>query len=160
MGRRVAHLVLASGLALAGGPALAACQPDQVELRWPGGAARFSVEIADEVSERAQGLMGREKMASSAGMLFVYDSPGQVRFWMKNTLLPLDMVFADATGLVTAVHANAVPLDETSIDGGQDVQFVLEINGGLAARLGIAPGAELRSPAVDQSRAVWTCAAG
>ena len=160
MGRRVAHLVLTSVLALAGGPALAACQPDQVDLRWPGGTARFSVEIADEVSERAQGLMNREKMASSAGMLFVYDRPEHVYFWMKDTLLPLDMVFVDGTGLVTAVHSDAVPLDESAIDGGADVQFVLEINGGLAARLGIAPGAQMRSPAVDQVPALWTCAEG
>ena len=154
MGRRNALVILAGLLA---GPAGAACQPDQVDLRWPGGAARFTVEIADAEAERARGLMGREKMAASAGMLFVYDQPAQVYFWMKNTLLPLDMVFVDATGLVTAVHANAVPLDESSIDGGPGVQFVLEINGGLAARLGIAPGAALRSASVDQSRAIWSC---
>ena len=158
MGRRVAHLALAFSLVAA--PGWAACQPDQVELRWPAGSARFSVEIADDLEERAQGLMGRKTMASSAGMLFVYEKPVQARFWMKNTLLPLDMVFADATGTVTAVHSNAIPLDETSIDGGPGVQYVLEINGGLATRMGIAPGAELRSPVMDQSRARWRCAAG
>ena len=69
-------------------------------------------------------------------MLFVYEGPRRVAFWMKNTLIPLDMIFADATGRVTRVHANAVPLDETPIDGGEGVQFVLEINGGLADAAG------------------------
>jgi uncharacterized membrane protein (UPF0127 family) len=160
MGRRVAQLALLCGLGLAGGPGWAACRDDQVELRWQGGSARFTVEVADDPGERAQGLMGREKMASSAGMLFVYERPEHVGFWMKNTLLPLDMVFVGPDGVVTAVHSNAVPLDETPIDGGPGVQFVLEINGGLAERLGIAPGAEMRSPAVDPAQAVWSCSAG
>ncbi len=96
-------------------------------------------------------------MPASAGMLFVYDQPKHAYFWMKNTLLPLDMVFADATGLVTAVHSNAVPMDETPIDGGPDVAVVLEINAGLAKRMGIAPGAVMRSAAMDQSVAAWGC---
>ncbi len=140
-----------------GGAANAACVPDTVELRGPSGAQRFSVEIADTEAERSMGLMFRDKMPASAGMLFVYEQPKHAYFWMKNTLLPLDMVFADATGLVTAVHSNAVPHDETPIDGGPDVAVVLEINGGLAARMGIAPGAVLRSAALDQSLAAWRC---
>jgi uncharacterized membrane protein (UPF0127 family) len=90
-------------------------------------------------------------------MLFVYPAPQRASFWMKNTLIPLDMIFADATGRVTRVHSNAVPGDETPIDGGEGVSFVLEINGGLARRLGIAPGAELRHPAVDPDTAAWPC---
>ena len=155
MGSGGSSLIL---LALAfGGAAHAGCAPDTVELRGPGGVQRFSVEIADSEAERSQGLMFREHMPASAGMLFVYDQPKHAYFWMKNTLLPLDMVFADASGMVTAVHSNAIPQDETPIDGGADVAFVLEINGGLAARMGIAPGAVLRAAAVDQSRAQWRC---
>jgi uncharacterized membrane protein (UPF0127 family) len=78
------------------------------------------------------------------------------QFWMKNTLIPLDMIFADAAGRVTRVHAMAVPGDETPVEGGAGVQFVLEINGGLAERLGIAPGAELRHPAIGDG-AAWPC---
>jgi len=137
--------------------AMAACAPDVVDLRGPGGQQRFTVELADDGAERAQGLMFREKMASGAGMLFVYDAPQRASFWMKNTLIPLDMIFADETGRVTRVHANAVPGDTTPVDGGNGVRFVLEINGGLAARLGIAEGAELRHPAVAQDRAAWPC---
>ena len=65
---------------------------------------------------------------------------------MRNTLIPLDMLFLSAKGVVTRVHADAVPEDETPIPGGNEVQYVLEINGGLAARLGIEPGAEARHP--------------
>ena len=100
--------------------------------------------------------MFRESMDPASGMLFVYEGPRRVAFWMKNTLIPLDMVFADATGRVTRVHSGAVPLDETPIDGGEDVQFVLEINGGMAARLGLVPGAEMRHPLIGQA-AVWPC---
>ncbi len=145
------------GAALAPMWAFAACSEGAVELRGTGGVARFSVEIADTDAERAQGLMFREHMATSAGMLFVYETPRTSAFWMKNTLIPLDMIFADETGLVTHVHANAIPQDTTAIPGGDNVRFVLEINGGLAARMGIEPGAELRHPAVSQENAAWPC---
>ncbi|MDP2739377.1 MAG: DUF192 domain-containing protein [Pseudorhodobacter sp.] len=141
-------------------PSLAAagCRPDTIELRSPAGTARFSVEVADTPAARAQGLMNRASLPRSAGMLFVYERPQHASFWMKNTLIALDMVFADAAGRVTRVQANARPLDETPIDGGPGVALVLEINGGLAARLGIAPGSELRHPALDQATAAWPCA--
>jgi len=146
------------GLALVfGDAAYAACAPDTVELRGPAGVQRFSVQIADSEAERSKGLMFVKTMPASAGMLFVYPQPKHAYFWMKNTLLPLDMVFADATGLVTVVQSDAVPMDETPIDGGPDVALVLEINGGLAKRMGIAPGAVLRSAALDQSVAAWPC---
>jgi uncharacterized membrane protein (UPF0127 family) len=137
---------------------MAQCSPDAIEVRGTGGVARFSVEIADSSEERAQGLMGRDSMPSAAGMLFVYDTPRRASFWMDQTLIPLDMIFADAAGRVTKVHPEARPLDRTSIDGGEGVQFVLEINGGMAARLGIREGATLRHPAIDQTRAAWPCA--
>ena len=137
--------------------AWAACAPDVVELRGPSGQQRFTVEVADDGAERAQGLMFRESMPSSAGMLFVYEEPQAVSFWMKNTLIPLDMIFADETGRVTRVHSNAIPGDTTPIQGGEGVRFVLEINGGLATRMGIAEGSELRHPAIAQDSAVWPC---
>jgi hypothetical protein len=149
----LAWLIAAAGIAA--GPAAAECSADAVELRWPGGSARFAVEVADDEAERGRGLMFREKMAASAGMLFIYDRPRHATFWMKNTLIPLDMIFADPSGRVTRVHENARPHDESTIDGGRGVQFVLEINGGLARRLGIAPGAELRHPAIAEP--AWPC---
>lgn len=149
---------LSVALAISGGAAWAACAPGSVELRWTGGQARFSVEVADTAATRAKGLMFRDHMAASAGMLFVYPAPQHAYFWMKNTLIPLDMVFADASGQVTVVQPDAVPGDLTPIDGGENVTYVLEINSGLAKRMGIVPGAELRAPEVDPAKARWSCA--
>lgn len=158
MGSRCARTgLIAVCLALSAGQAAAACSDTSVEVRSGNAVARFNVEIADTDDERALGLMNREKLATASGMLFVYERPRRAGFWMKNTLIPLDMIFANESGLVTRVHANAIPLDRTSIDGGDDVAFVLEINGGLAKRLGIVEGSVLRHPAVDQTRAVWAC---
>ncbi len=148
--------IVAAGLTLAV-PAFAECLPDRAELSIPDGSTGFTVEVADTNAERSQGLMFREKMADDAGMLFVYQRPQHTYFWMRNTLIPLDMIFADPQGQVTRVHANAVPGDETAIDGGRGVKYVLEINGGRAAALGIKPGSLLRHPAIDQARALWPC---
>ena len=159
MGSSGSILGLVAAVFLGAAPAAAAaCRADQVELRLPsGGTARFAVEVADEGAERAKGLMFRERLATSAGMLFVFDHPQRASFWMKNTLIPLDMIFADPSGTVTQVHAKAVPGDRTSIDGGTGVLLVLEINGGLAARMGIVPGTVMRHPSVTQSGAAWPC---
>ncbi len=158
MGNVVAACGLISGLLwLSAGAGWAACQPDVAEVRGTGSVARFSVEVAADPAERSTGLMNRESLPSSAGMLFVYEQPQRAQFWMRNTLIPLDMIFIDQTGTVTRVHENAIPLDETGIDGGMDVKFVLEINGGLAGALGIAPGSTLRHPAVAQDKAAWPC---
>jgi uncharacterized membrane protein (UPF0127 family) len=137
-------------------PALAECDAGRVDLKGDWGAARFSVEVADDPRERSQGLMNREVMPRSAGMLFVYERPQRAVFWMKNTLIPLDMIFMDSAGTVTRIHENAIPLDLTGIDGGENVQFVLEINGGLAGRLGIVEGSVLRHPAIGPD-AAWPC---
>ena len=119
--------------------------------------ARFSVEIADEPAEWRQGLMFRESMPSGAGMLFVYDEPRAPSFWMRNTLIPLDMLFIGADGTVLKIHENAIPMDETPIPGGSDVLMVLEINGGLSSQLGLKEGAEIQHPALDQGSAVFPC---
>jgi uncharacterized protein len=143
-----------------GGAARADCQSNTLEIRTPAGSlSRFHVEVADDDAERARGLMFRETMPTAAGMLFVYPRPGRVAFWMENTLIPLDMIFVDATGTVMRVHENAVPRDRTAIPGGTNIQFVLEINGGLARRMGLTEGAVVRHPAIDQSRASFPCEA-
>lgn len=152
----IARTAIGLLLALLAGPA-AACAPGVAELRGPSSAARFNVEIADTDAERAQGLMNRRHLPASSGMLFVYDRPQPVAFWMKNTLIPLDMIFLDARGVVQRVHENARPLDETAIPGGREIFAVLEINGGLARRLGIRPGTEMRHPAFAPDTAAWPC---
>ena len=157
--RRVA-LAAVLALGATGAGAEPVCSEGAVFLRTPGGTEmRFSVEIADDTAERSLGLMNREHMARSSGMLFLYPKPQRAGFWMKDTLIPLDMIFMDQTGRVTKVHNQAVPLDRSGIDGGKGVKFVLEINGGLAKTLGIVPGSALLHPAVDQGLALWPCPA-
>ncbi|NNJ66864.1 MAG: DUF192 domain-containing protein [Boseongicola sp.] len=136
--------------------AFSACSETRVDLKGDWGQARFTVEVADDPAERSQGLMNRESMARSTGMLFVYDHPQRVAFWMRNTLIPLDMIFLDDTGTVQRVHENAIPLDETAIPGGDNIQYVLEINAGLSALFGIDEGSVLRHPAIGEN-AVWGC---
>jgi uncharacterized membrane protein (UPF0127 family) len=164
MGSRLGALILTAAVLVgsvvisSGGRAAEtapACREDTLHLRGDFGLARFTVAVADDGNERAQGLMYVEKMPSSTGMLFVYPNPQQVAFWMKNTLIPLDMIFADAAGVVRNVHANAIPGDLTPIPGEGLIQYVLEINGGMAEMLGITAGTELRHPAIAE--AAWPC---
>jgi len=133
------------------------CRDDIVQLRGDWGSVRFTVEVADTADERSQGLMFREEMARGAGMLFVYEYPQRASFWMKNTILPLDMLFVDERGVVTRVHHDAVPGDLTPIPGGDKVFAVLEINAGLAAQYGIGEGSEMRNPAFAGHDPVWPC---
>ncbi|SDK13284.1 hypothetical protein SAMN04488026_10323 [Aliiruegeria lutimaris] len=149
-------LIIPLLLAICSQQALAECSLDRLDLRGPWGSARFSVELADDPGERAQGLMFRDHLPRSAGMLFVYEKAGPVSFWMKNTRIPLDMIFADQRGVVTRVHSSAIPGDLTPIDGGDGVLVVLEVNGGLAEALGISAGDELRHPALGPE-AAWSC---
>lgn len=160
MGNSAQRLValLCSVLALAfAGMAQAECRVDQVELRGPWGQARFNVEVVDTPSSRAEGLMHRESLPMSAGMLFVYEAQAPVAFWMRNTLISLDMIFVDARGVVQKVHHKAVPHDETMIRSLGPVLAVLEINGGLAKGLGIGAGSEMRFVGFDQAEAAWPC---
>ena len=103
----------------------------------------FTVEIAATEEEIRQGLMFRESLAADAGMLFDFGEVRPASMWMKNTLIPLDMIFIRADGTVRTVHANAIPHDTKSIPSGGPVQFVLEIPAGRAAEIGLKPGDRL-----------------
>jgi uncharacterized protein len=133
------------------------CAPGFADLRAGGSSYRFEVEVADDDAERARGLMHRESLGRFEGMLFVYDAPQPATFWMENTLIPLDMLFFDEAGRLARVHADAEPMSREVIFGGDEIRYVLEINGGLAETLGIAEGAEIRHPAIDGEAAVWPC---
>ena len=141
-------------VALAATAAVAECRENRVSVKGGFGSATFEVRVADDAQERAQGLMEVEAMGTLEGMLFVYEEPGPASFWMENTLIPLDMLFAGEDGTITHIHANAAPLDRTPIPGGEEVQFVLEINGGLSERLGIEVGDALRHPAIGEGAAL------
>src|SRR5258708_16674766 len=106
----------------------------------------FVIEMADTEPRREHGLMFRKQMGAYECMLFDFFREQQVAFWMKNTLIPLDMVFIAGDGTVKHVHANAVPLSTDPIPSEFPVRAVLEINGGSAKLLGIKPGDKVKHP--------------
>ena len=110
------------------------------------GAHEFKVEIAKDDETRALGLMNRMYMAPDRGMLFEFDRDEPVTFWMKNTYIPLDMIFISPAGVVTNIVANAEPLSERIIPSGPPCIAVLEVNGGVAASIGLRVGDKVRFP--------------
>ena len=132
------------------------CHETRISVKGDWGQAQFRIDVADDPAERAQGLMFVEHMATDKGMLFLYEVPQHATFWMRNTLIPLDMIFIDPEGRVQNVHADAIPKDETVIDGGHGIVAVLEINAGLADRFGIAAGDVVQHPFFG-AQAAWRC---
>lgn len=106
----------------------------------------FRIELADTGAERAQGLMQREELAPDAGMLFDFGEEQPVAMWMKNTLIPLDMLFIAASGEITAIARDTVPHSLTTIPSPGPVRAVLELNAGTTRRLGIAEGDRVDHP--------------
>ena len=101
---------------------------------------RFTVEVARTPEQQARGLMFRESLAADAGMLFPFVPPRPASFWMRNTLIPLDMIFIRPDGTIARIAANTVPMSEESVGVGVPVTAVLEIRGGRSAELGIREG--------------------
>ena len=110
------------------------------------GPHRFTVEVAETPAQMEQGLMFRRTMAPDAGMLFDYKQPTMATMWMRNTLIPLDMLFVDAQGRIVNIRQRAVPQSEDIIAAAAPVRAVIELNGGTAARLGIRPGDQVLYP--------------
>jgi len=110
------------------------------------GPHHFAVEVAKTPEQMEQGLMFRRDMAPDSGMLFEYPAPTVATMWMRNTLIPLDMLFVDAQGRIINIHERAVPLSLEVISAAAPVRAVIELNGGTASRLGIAPGDLVRHP--------------
>lgn len=105
---------------------------------------RFTVELADSDERRAYGLMHRDAMPPDHGMIFDFKADQPVAMWMRNTRLPLDMLFIARDGRIVNIRERAVPFDETSIYSEGPVRSVLELNGGTVARLGIKSGDVVR----------------
>ena len=146
LGRR---LVFAAPLALAAGAAPYLARGQGAEIKFEKSslvvvtAAReikFDIELALNEAERSRGLMFREKLGPYEGMLFDFFQDAPVSFWMKNTLIPLDMIFIAGDGTIRHVHANAVPFSTDAVPSEHPVLGVLEINGGSPRLLGIKPG--------------------
>ncbi len=100
----------------------------------------FAVEVTDSAAEKRRGLMFRDQLEPTHGMLFLYQPATEVAIWMKNTLLPLDIIFIDVNGRISRIEPDAVPLSETNLRSGGPVGAVLEINGGMARALGVSVG--------------------
>ncbi|MBX7247790.1 MAG: DUF192 domain-containing protein [Caulobacteraceae bacterium] len=111
-----------------------------------GGRHAFKVEIADDEAEREHGLMNRPSMPRDHGMLFEFQDNRERSFWMRNTYIPLDIIYIDRSGRIISIQANAVPFNETPLPSYGPATGVLEINGGLAAELGIREGDTVRHP--------------
>ena len=137
-------LPLPSGIAQDTGTSLPLSQstldtsPLYIEIE--SGRIDYSVEVADTPETTARGLMFRESLGDRAGMLFVFSPPREPSMWMKNTLIPLDMLFLDGEGEIIAIARNAVPGSLRHLSPEMPVSGVLEINGGQAATLNIRPG--------------------
>jgi uncharacterized membrane protein (UPF0127 family) len=145
-GRR---LLLGAPLALLAGAAFAQgndiqFQRSSLVIVTGGREIKFDVELALNDAERSRGLMFREKLGPYDGMLFDFHREAPVSFWMKNTLIPLDMIFIAADGTIRSIHANAVPHSVETIPSQFPVRGVLEINGGSAKLLGIKPGDKVK----------------
>ena len=109
------------------------------------GRHEFDVELALSDRQQAQGLMFRRSLPASAGMLFDYRVPTRINMWMKNTFIPLDMIFIGTDRRITNIARRTVPMSETTISSKGRVRAVLEVNSGTAARLGIKPGDKIVS---------------
>lgn len=104
----------------------------------------LNLEVVSTDGGRAQGLMYRKHMESNAGMLFLFPVEQELRFWMKNTLIPLDMIFIDSKWKVVGVVANAVPLTEEPRGVSGMSKYVIELNGGVAKILGVTAGSTVK----------------
>ncbi|WP_419912221.1 DUF192 domain-containing protein [Hoeflea sp.] len=122
---------------------------DRLQVVTEAGTFDYRVELALTNRERAVGLMHREWMAPDTGMLFRFDAVKPVAMWMRNTLIPLDMIFIRDDGTVANIHRNAEPLSERIIHSAEPVLFVLELNAGDADRMGLKPGDEILHPVIQ-----------
>ncbi len=136
------NLFFALSLFLASVPA--AHPVERLSIESARGEQVFQVEVVKEERDRNRGLMFRRHMATDHGMLFDYDPPQEISFWMKNTYIPLDIIFVGTDGRIITIAANTKPLDQTPLPSNGVIRGVLEINGGLSAKLGIKVGDRVR----------------
>jgi uncharacterized protein len=148
MGRSLLAVVAflcAVALPIVGGSSRAAeLQP--LEITTKSGVRVFAVEMASTPQEQEKGLMFRRELPEGQGMLFDFHQEQPTSFWMKNTYIPLDMIFIRGDGRILRIAENTVPLSEALVPSGGPVRAVLEVIGGTAKKLGIAPGDRVAHP--------------
>src|SRR4030095_4102862 len=143
----IQRLILACALILVSAATFAAALPrDEVMVETSSSQYRFEVEVADDSAERSEGLMYRTDLADNAGMLFMYQETRPVDFWMKNTLLSLDIVFVREDGTIAHIAENTTPMSEALIPSRAPVRAVLEVKAGTMRQLGVTAGDRLRNP--------------
>ncbi|HEY2228013.1 MAG TPA: DUF192 domain-containing protein [Xanthobacteraceae bacterium] len=135
---RLALTLIVALIASAGD--LAAAELQTLEIASKSGVHTFQVEMAITPEEKEHGLMFRRELPDGQGMLFDFQFDQNVAFWMKNTYIPLDMLFIRSDGRILRIAENTEPLSERNIPSGGPVRAVLEVIGGTAKKLGIAPG--------------------
>jgi uncharacterized membrane protein (UPF0127 family) len=123
-----------------------AMRRETLKLLTAQGERSIDVEITETPEEKAQGLMFRSRLADTSGMLFFYDRPQEITMWMRNTYIPLDMVFIRANGIVHRIEARTEPLSEAIVASRGAVVACLELAGGAAERLGLKPGDRVAHP--------------
>ena len=133
-----------------GVPSPATLRADELVLLTGGGARTFTVEIADDPMERQLGLMFRTELPRDHGMLFDFVAEGARSFWMKNTPLPLDIIYARADGTIVSIAKNTTPYSTKGIPSEGPARFVLEVNAGIADEIGLVPGDRLVHPRVQR----------
>jgi hypothetical protein len=116
------------------------------------GVRAFTVELATNDDERERGLMYRKELPEGRGMLFDFQRDRPVAFWMRNTYIPLDMIFIRGDGRILSIAENTQPLSDALVPSGGPVRAVLEVIGGTARKLGIAPGDRVESPVFGNAR--------
>ena len=150
---------LACGIVLLAAPAYAQSSEPQkpqaqkselqkIEIASKGKIHSFMVELAVTDEERSRGLMYRKELPDGRGMLFDFKQEQEVGFWMKNTYIPLDMIFIRADGTIRRITANTEPLSERTVSSGGSVRYVLEVIGGTAKKLGIEAGDKVTGAAL------------
>ena len=127
------------------------CDMSFLTIEFKDAKAEMKVELADSYLERKKGLMFRKKLDLNSGMLFIYEEPQQLGFWMKNTLVPLDIAFANKKGKVMRVVHDTEPLSLNIINSGENIQYVLEVNAGYSEQFNLYVGSQLIHSSIDKN---------
>lgn len=132
---------------------LAGLAPAQEAVTVSIGSHRFQVEVAQSNEEITRGLMHRDRLGKFQGMLFVFSDEQPRSFWMKNTLIPLDIIFISGRSRIVSIVERAEPLTLTSRESKGPARYVLEINGGLSSELKIKPGMKVKIEGLRPAKA-------
>jgi uncharacterized membrane protein (UPF0127 family) len=148
----IRSLVILGLLLICAAGAVLAADRERLDITTRDGVRSFSVELADTPESQNRGLMYRRSLPPAEGMLFDFGSEQRINMWMKNTFIPLDMIFIGADGRIRRIAENTTPFSTRIISSGEPVRYVLEVNAGTARELGIAKGDLVLHRAISPAR--------